>query len=215
MDGPPPGVHHERSVRDQRTEGNLSSMPIAIHPTLAAFLLGSVLLAAACLGHQSGRTEAAPPAGVSQPAVFAPGEGEKLLMYDGRHVVLKTTREATGASQLFVGTEALPPGTSIPVHSHDGYEEVIFIHEGQAVLTLGEQTFAAGPATTLFIPAGTWHGVASSGEDKATMLFIFPNLEMADFFRTVGFAEGEAPPDLSGEDWARILEKHGMRARPD
>lgn len=147
------------------------------------------------------------------PTILQADEGEKLLMYGGRYVLLKATSDGVGAKELFMGSEALPPGSAIPVHSHDGYEEIIFIHEGNARLTLGDRTVEAEPGTTMFIPPGTWHGVEAHGDEQVTMLFIFPEPEIAEFFRRVGFKEGEAPPNLTAEDWAEIMEQHQMRAR--
>ena len=147
--------------------------------------------------------------------ILAPEEGERIQYPDGRHVHLKVTEEAHGAQQMLLGTEALPPGTAIPVHAHDGYEEVIFVHEGTPRLTLGDRTVEAEPGTIMYVPPGTWHGVAGHDADSTTILFIFPETTIAEFFRAVGQEEGEAPPELTGEDWVRIMEKHRMRARAE
>ena len=148
-----------------------------------------------------------------KPMILHANEGEKLLMDGGRYVILKATAEGAGSEKLFMGSEALPPGSYIPVHSHDGYEEIIFIHKGNVSLTLGDTTVEAGPGATMYVPAGTWHGVKAEGDDQATMLFIFPETDMAEFFRSVGHKEGEPPPQLGPDDWARIMEQHQMRAK--
>ncbi|MEJ8565988.1 cupin domain-containing protein [Elongatibacter sediminis] len=147
------------------------------------------------------------------PRVLHAEEGERLDMIDGRYVLLKATAENTGASELMMGTEALPPGTAIPVHSHEAYEEIIFIHEGDVRLTLGDEVVEAQPGTTMYVPPGTWHGVAAHGDEPATMLFIFPEPDIAEFFRRVGQKPGDPPPELTGEDWAEIMQRHQMRAR--
>lgn len=177
---------------------------------VSRLLAGALLLALAggCAGKLA---TARVPAG--KPTILHAHEGEKLLMHGGRHVILKVTEDGHGARQLFMGTEALPSGSAIPVHSHEGYEEIIFIHEGDVTLTLGDEQVAAKPGTTMFIPPGTFHGVAAAGKDAATMLFIFPEPEIAEFFRSVGHKEGEPPPQLKAEDWMRIMEQHQMRSR--
>lgn len=169
-------------------------------------------------------SEPAPPGRAGEPApearagpsataaVLGPEEGERLRFPDGRSALLKVTREGHGAERLLLGTESLPPGTAIPVHSHDGYEEALFVHEGRPRLTLGDSTVQAGPGTTVYVPPGTWHGVAGGASDSTTVLFVFPEPEIAGFFRAVGQADGEGAPRLSGEDWARILAQHRMRA---
>lgn len=110
--------------------------------------------------------------------------------------------------------EVLPGGTQIPVHSHDRYEEIIFIHDGVTSLTLGDDVVTAEPGTTMHVAPGVWHGVANNSDEDAKMLFIFPEPKIAAFFREVGYSEGEEPPVLSAEDWDRIMTQHGMRARP-
>lgn len=146
-------------------------------------------------------------------SILRPDEGEKLHMHGERYVILKVSAEQNGARQLLMGTEALPPGSAIPVHSHDGYEEIIFIHQGDALVTVGDTQTRVEPGTTLYVPAGAWHGVASTGDSESTMLFIFPETEIAEFFRSVGYKEGETPPQLTPEDWAQIMQQHRMRAR--
>lgn len=148
------------------------------------------------------------------PTILGADEGEKLLMDEGRYVILKTTAEGQGAEDLLMGTEALPQGSAIPVHSHDGYEEIIFIHEGDVVLTLGDREIEASAGATMFVPPGTWHGVRASGPGQATMLFIFPEPHIAGFFRAVGHEEGQPPRQLTAEDWMHIMQEHQMRSRP-
>lgn len=148
--------------------------------------------------------------------IISPDEGEKLLFGDGRSVLLKVSPKNTGSRNLLLGSELLPKGTQIPVHSHDGYEEIIFVHEGKASLTLGDQKVQAEPGTVMYIPPGTWHGVESADPEQTNILFIFPKAEFDDFFdffRAVGHKEGEKPRELGPEDWERIMKKHRMRSR--
>lgn len=140
-------------------------------------------------------------------------EGEVLKFPDGRTAILKVTGEIAGVDDLMVGTESLPAGTAIPVHSHDGYEEVIFIHAGHPRLTIGDREVDAKPGTLLVIPPGTWHGVKNSADSPTTILFVFPEPSFADFFREVGAPSGSPPSQLTPEDWARIMKTHRMRAK--
>lgn len=181
-----------------------------------AFIIGSSLVAIfGCHSSAYDANDAVRPQPQPEiPAIIAPGEGERIYYPDGRYVNLMVTQEELGAKQLILGTENLPDGTSIPVHSHENYEEIIFIHEGNAFLTLGERVVSADAGTTMYVPPGTWHGVANASGEDTTMLFIFPEPGIAEFFREVGHHEGDSPPELGPEDWGRIMEQHGMRARP-
>lgn len=157
---------------------------------------------------KSGRVEA-------KPIVLAATEGEVLLFPDGRSANLKVTGDTAGSERLMVGTESIPHGTAIPVHSHDAYEEVIFVHQGNPELTLGSRKVRAEPGTLMFIPPGTWHGVKNDGEPDSTIVFIFPEPAIADFFREVGTKPGRPHRKLTGEDWERIMNQHRMRAFED
>lgn len=185
-------------------------------------LIGFVYLLSACSGNpattpdpvdKNSADAAETPSSTGK--IIAPEAGEKLLFGDGRSVLLKATAEDSGARKLLLGTETLPNGTNIPVHSHDDYEEIIFVHQGTASLTLGDQTVRAAPGTTMYIPPGAWHGVASADPKQTTILFVFPEVKIADFFRFVGHREGEKPKNLTGDDWGKIMKKHRMRSRSD
>ena len=51
------------------------------------------------------------------PRVVGPAEGERRVLPDGRHILLKVGPANTGAGYLFLGAEDLPPGTLVPRHS--------------------------------------------------------------------------------------------------
>lgn len=177
---------------------------------LAWLIPGELAATEPATSADSAISQEAPPA----PRVFHLHDGEKLLFPDGRYALLKVTPEATGSADLLLGSEILPPGTAIPVHSHEGYGEILMVHDGDAVFTLGDKTERARPGSVMYVPPGTWHGVANPEGEQTTIFFVFPDADMAEFFRTVGLSEGETPAPLTGEDWERILTKHRMRARP-
>lgn len=143
----------------------------------------------------------------AKPAIIPPEGGETLLFPDGRFARMKVDAVTTGAKSLLLGSEHIPAGRLIPVHRHDGYEEILFVHEGTATLRLGEERVVAEAGTTMFVPPGTWHGVANEHDDDVTVLFIFPTPEIGDFFRAVGHREGEPPKQT---DWPALMKQHRM-----
>ena len=61
-----------------------------------------------------------------------------------------------GLNHLMVIMGDSPPGSSIPLHSHN-YEEVFIVHSGRGTYTVGDTTIEAGPGDVVLIPSGAWH----------------------------------------------------------
>lgn len=77
----------------------------------------------------------------------------------------------------------------------------------------GRRVAVSGVSSLARSQAGCWG--RSCSESRFLSPFIFPEPVMAEFFRSVGHREGETPPELTSEDWRRIMEKHQMRSRRD
>jgi quercetin dioxygenase-like cupin family protein len=73
-----------------------------------------------------------------------------------------------------LGYSVFTPGCVTAMVSHET-EEVAYVLSGSGELRLdGESVpFAAGQG--LFVPAGTWHAVANTGEEDVIMVFGFPH----------------------------------------
>jgi quercetin dioxygenase-like cupin family protein len=75
------------------------------------------------------------------------------------------------------------PGQGPPLHTHP-YVEVIFMLEGRATVTLGDETRELSPGAIAVVPANTPHRFVNSGEGvlrqidvHASPKFIQTNLE--------------------------------------
>src|ERR1700757_3897601 len=76
-----------------------------------------------------------------------------------------------------------PPGKGPPLHIHP-YVETIFMLEGRAMVTIGEETREAKPGDIAIVPANTPHRFVNSGDSilrqidiHASRSFIQTNLE--------------------------------------
>lgn len=77
---------------------------------------------------------------------------------------------------------------------------------------MADATFCSRPHRIALGPKNSSSAVRHSRQATRS-LFIFPEPEIAESFRKVGFKEGEEPPKLTAENWAEIMEQHQMRAR--
>lgn len=107
----------------------------------------------------------------------------------------------------------VPAGTSLPLpHSHDAYEETIYGVRGTVTFTLEGTPYDIGPGATLFIPRGTIHAFANTGDVDATALAIItPGVLGSDYFREVAAVLHSAaggPPDLVAI--GNVMRRHGL-----
>ena len=71
---------------------------------------------------------------------------------------------AMGTAELAVQSEIFD--------THEGIDEVIFIHRGKGSVTVGDEVFPAGSGTTMYIPRGVYHGFVNTGETPWVFVWI-------------------------------------------
>ena len=135
--------------------------------------------------------------------VNLPGEGESYW--------------AVGAKGTIKGPNVYelenPPGWEIPLHVHDGEDEVHYYIEGSVTVTCGEETFKAEPGSLAFLPRGVPHALAFDETSSGRWLWISPQ-NRDELFREAGVPTSEPEPAEDELDMARIIgifEKNGMR----
>jgi mannose-6-phosphate isomerase-like protein (cupin superfamily) len=172
---------------------------------------------AAVLSAQSRPATAGPQA--VETAQSAPWTGAVLQSDEGEHLVAGRRRapmrikvdstKAVGATMSMVMSE-VSPGASIPVHLHRNEDELIFIHTGTGIVTLGEREIPSTTGAVLYAPKGVWHGVQNTGADVLTWCAIWSPPGFEQYFRETGVS-----PDFTGvgPTSAQITEsarKYGM-----
>jgi mannose-6-phosphate isomerase-like protein (cupin superfamily) len=155
----------------------------------------------------------------AQPAQPAPWAGAVLQAHEGEHLVAGRRRapmrikvdstRAVGATMSMVMSE-VSPGASIPIHLHRNEDELIFIHTGNGIVTLGDRQVSSSAGAVLYAPKGVWHGIENTGSDVITWCAIWSPPGFEQYFRETG-----VPPDVSGAgpSPAQIAEsarKYGM-----
>jgi quercetin dioxygenase-like cupin family protein len=137
-------------------------------------------------------------------------EGELLLIGPRRAPVRIKMGLRNGSSRLAMGTEDIAPGDRIPVHKHGREDEIIFIHSGEGMLTLGDDTISVKTGDSALVPIGTWHGLENTGTGLLTMVWIFSPAGFEQYFRDIGVKPGDTPLNLTNEEWHKVDGKHAI-----
>jgi quercetin dioxygenase-like cupin family protein len=58
------------------------------------------------------------------------------------------------------------PGQVLPRHQHEHEHEVFDVVAGTGTIWVGGQAVAAGPGTSVFVPAGIEHGFENTGSER-------------------------------------------------
>ncbi|HEX6536439.1 MAG TPA: cupin domain-containing protein [Gemmatimonadaceae bacterium] len=123
-------------------------------------------------------------------------------------LVIKVDGTNGGSSQLFMGYEDIPAGEGIPRHYHPHADEIVFVHRGHGVATLGDRQADVAAGTTIYIPHGTRVSLENTGSEPITIAFIFADPTMSSWFRDGTVLEGEPAPLMTAADVAARRERH-------
>ena len=137
-------------------------------------------------------------------------EGEAVRMRDGSAIVKIKIARANGAGSIAALSEVFQPGDTLPVHKHLNEDEVIFIHKGKGLFTLGEQEHSIGEGSIVFVPKGVWHGFHNNGSEPIDMRFFYSPSGFEGFFREVCTAVGLPFAQKTMEERRTIAKKWGM-----
>jgi len=123
--------------------------------------------------------------------------------------------ESRGAVAMFEFD--VPAGAKVPIaHSHDGYEETIYVLEGVLAWTVEQTPTDVGPGEALFIPRGVVHRFDNTGDvDARALAVVTPGVLGPDYFRELAAiveAAAGAPPDLQA--MAEAMRRHGLTPCP-
>ena len=122
--------------------------------------------------------------------------------------IFKVDRHNGGSSHLVFITEDVPPGGKIDRHRHPGADEIVFLQNGLARVTLGDRTREVHAGATVFAPANTWIEVTNIGADAIHGVFVFSAPGFDDFMRAESVPEGQKITPLTKAEDARIMKQH-------
>jgi quercetin dioxygenase-like cupin family protein len=129
---------------------------------------------------------------------------------------LITGEDSHGSVAVFEGTVPGAQRLAAPAHSHDHYEETIYVIEGVLTFTVEGKPIDIGPGQALCIPRGAIHRFDNNGiQDARAVCVITPAAIGPEYFReaaeVINAAAG-GPPDRSM--MADVMRRHGLTPAP-
>jgi mannose-6-phosphate isomerase-like protein (cupin superfamily) len=122
--------------------------------------------------------------------------------------ILKVDERNGGSHDLVMGYEDIPPGESIRPHQHLVADEIIFVHRGSGIATLGTRQGPISAGSTIYIPRNTRVSLRNTGSEPLGIAFIFSRPGFEQLMRENSVLEGETPTVVSPEEAAEIRARH-------
>ena len=137
-------------------------------------------------------------------------EGETVMIRNGTTILRIKVSKAQGSQSMSFLSESILPGEGIPVHKHLNEDELIFIHKGSGLFTLGEKEYAVTEGAVVVVPKGIWHGLQNTGKENLEMRFAYTPSGFEGFFREVGTPAGQPFVKKTKEEKDILAKKWGI-----
>ena len=128
--------------------------------------------------------------------VIRRGGGEILWLgggeNGGRPVEILVEPGTTGTRAFTMGAQNLPPGGRVPTRRHP-YEEILFVYQGRARITVGDVPHEVGPETAVFVPADVSHSIENVGAAELRLTFTLSPPGYENVFRELARARTDHP----------------------
>jgi len=143
---------------------------------------------------------AEPTAGMAA-GIVAPGGGRAVSALGGQ-----LTIKADGPLCTMV-EEREPAQGRVPLHRHTRRDELIYVLDGELLVTLGSETTRVSAGSCVRAPRGTSHGYRNAGSGTATALLVYTPGSYAGLFEALGSL---APDRQDPAEVMRVLREHDI-----
>ncbi len=129
---------------------------------------------------------------------------------------LITAEDSGGSVAVFEGTVPGGQRLAAPAHSHNDYEETVYVTGGVVTFTVDGKEIDIGPGQALCIPRGAIHRFDNNGiEDAKAVCVVTPAAIGPEYFREAAelinaAAGGQPDRTKMGE----IMRRHGLTPAP-
>lgn len=145
------------------------------------------------------------------PVVVHAEEGETFWIGTRNSpLTIKVSKDKNGSNAFSFCTEEIAPQEGIPVHKHLNEDELIFVHSGEGILTVGDQEIAVKSGSVALIPKNVWHGVKNTGKETFIMVFSYSPAGFEGYFREFGSPAGTNWQPKSKEEYFKLNQKWGI-----
>ena len=125
-------------------------------------------------------------------------------------ITIKISKAKHGVDGISFCVEEQTPGRKMRIHKHLNNDELIFIHKGEGLLTIGEQTIEVKTGDVAFVPRGTWHGLDNTSKENLIMIFQYTPAGFEEYFIENGTLIGSPTKVKTEEEYAVTEKKYGM-----
>jgi oxalate decarboxylase/phosphoglucose isomerase-like protein (cupin superfamily) len=122
--------------------------------------------------------------------------------------IIKVDRNNGASPDLVMGYEELPVGSVISPHRHLLADEIIFVHRGSGVATVGTLEAPIAEGATVYIPRNVRITLRNTGSTPMAIAFVFSKPGFEEYLRDVSVLEGQPRTQLSEAERNALREKH-------
>lgn len=142
--------------------------------------------------------------------ILQEGEGERRVRRNAAKgpFILKVDRQNGDSPDLVAGYEELAPGVDIQRHMHLVADEILFIHRGSGIATLGGRESVIRAGATIYIPRNVWISVRNTGTEPLGVLFVFSKPGFEQLMRENSVVEGQPVTPISPDEREQIRKRH-------
>ena len=138
------------------------------------------------------------------------GDGEEVRLRDGTALVRIKISKNQGSQSMSFLSESFRPGDAILIHKHLNEDELIFVHKGSGLFTLGDTEYALSEGAVVLVPKGVWHGMKNTGSQNVELRFAYTPAGFEGMFREIGTPVGQPFVRKTMDERRAIAKKWGM-----
>lgn len=135
-------------------------------------------------------------------------DGESLVHRSGPlkgvPFTIKLDGQVGNSEDLFVFSEVLNPGQTIPFHMHENAEELLMFEEPGAEVMVGSKRASAGAHSMVFIPRNTWISATNKSDKPLHTTAVFSRHGYESYLRAIAVKPGEPLVPQSQEELTRL-----------
>ncbi len=142
-----------------------------------------------------------------EPIVMGPGGGDELAIGSTHFVHKVKSADTNGVFSVIEIISSQGDGVDLHVHEHE--DELVYLLEGEIMVTLGDQTMKAVPGVMALLPRGIPHGFTNVGDKPSRVLDTILPGDFDNYI--VEMAALSASGELTDEKVSSLSDKYAIK----